>query len=64
MAVNDRKLRRWVVAVAAAVVVVECLERMAGGRRGLGVEVVGVIKVGDAMAVVVEEEEEKRWNCW
>lgn len=54
MAVSDRKLRRWVVAVT----VVVCFERM-GGRRGFGVEVVGVIKVGEAMAVVVVEKSER-----
>lgn len=57
-AANDKKFRRWVVAVVVVVVEEEggeSLERMGG--RSLGVEVVGVIKVGDAMAVA-----EERWR--
>ncbi|KAJ0825342.1 hypothetical protein HanRHA438_Chr17g0802191 [Helianthus annuus] len=45
---NDKKLRRWVV-VVVVVEGVECLQRM--GRRGLGVEVVGVMRVGEAMVM-------------
>lgn len=51
MAASDKKLRRFEVVVAIVVegVVAEWLQRMS--RRGFGVEVVGVIKVGDAMLV-------------
>lgn len=58
-AVSDKKLRRLVVVVVAALVAegcvcVDCLQLM-GSKRGLGVEVVGVIIVGDAMVVMVEK---------
>ncbi|KAJ0432452.1 hypothetical protein HanIR_Chr17g0859401 [Helianthus annuus] len=47
---NDKKVRRWVVVVVVVVVEgVECLQRME--RRGLGVEVVGVMRVGEAMVM-------------
>ncbi|GKB94277.1 reverse transcriptase domain-containing protein [Tanacetum coccineum] len=50
MAVSDKKLRRFeVVAAVVDGVVAEWLQRMS--RRGFGVEVVGVIRVGDAMVV-------------
>nr|GEV33726.1 hypothetical protein [Tanacetum cinerariifolium] len=50
MAVSDKKLRRFeVIAAVVEGVVAEWLQRMS--RRGFGVEVVGVIRVGDAMVV-------------
>ncbi|GKB93086.1 hypothetical protein Tco_0979223 [Tanacetum coccineum] len=61
MAVSDKKLRRFeVVAAVVDGVVAEWLQRMS--RRGFGVEVVGVIRVGDAMVQEKLKEVKARLN--